>query len=343
MGELIRCPLCGSDKTRMNDARTRDKCVECGAEFNDYRPPLPEVPAPPPVGGVLMPDDQRMPSVDAEGYPTEAALLKLREWPITDCRGWLEYARSLWWARDWGWPTLEGEVSTGGWSGNESIIEAMQAAHSGIMWNAVWWNTRKGGHYTLALTEPTAPHPDTVRMDWLSTGGMKLVNPTGGGVPATGGAFLTVYGEDGTGSPSGYAQPTMRDCVDAAIDAARAAGDRSCFAHLASEDIGRAISEIRREITWLQECNPESARIYIASGYQLSRRSAEEDDRRVADAAESIRAKLASHQSLIKLLESILAVREPIGTYACPRCGKETPHEHATRAAGTTREEPRDE
>lgn len=91
---------------------------------------------------------------DADGYPTETALDRLRTWPVTDPKGWLEFARSLWWQRDWGWPALEGEVSTGGWSGNESIIGAMRDAH--ILWHQVWWQTRKGGHYLLFISRPDA-------------------------------------------------------------------------------------------------------------------------------------------------------------------------------------------
>lgn len=94
---------------------------------------------------------------DAEGYPTDEELQRLRDWDMADPRGWLDFARSLWHWADWGWPTPAVkseepiEVSTGGWSGNESIIEAMQQAHFGVLWHAVWEQTRKGGHYILSL------------------------------------------------------------------------------------------------------------------------------------------------------------------------------------------------
>lgn len=109
--------------------------------------------------GIGMTDDL----LDSDGYPTEYALEKLRTWSPTDPRGWLEFARSLWWMRDWGWPALEGEVSTGGWSGNESIIRAMQEAC--LLWHQVWWQTRRGGHYLLSMTDRA--HPDTARLDKL--------------------------------------------------------------------------------------------------------------------------------------------------------------------------------
>lgn len=84
-------------------------------------------------------------------YPTEDELQRLRDWPLNDPRGWLEFARSLWWMQDWGWPELEGEVSTAGWSGNEEIIDAMQDAHMGLLWHQVWESTRRGGHYMFAF------------------------------------------------------------------------------------------------------------------------------------------------------------------------------------------------
>lgn len=91
---------------------------------------------------------------DANGYPLDAELARLKEWPVADPKGFLEYARSLWWAADWGWPELEGAVSTGGWSGNEDIIEVMQEAQCGLLWHQVWWQTRRGGHHLLRLTDP---------------------------------------------------------------------------------------------------------------------------------------------------------------------------------------------
>jgi hypothetical protein len=90
-------------------------------------------------------------------HPTDEELTRLREWPLNDPRGWLEYARSLWRMQDWGWPELEGEVSTGGWSGNEEILDAMQDAHMGLLWHQVWHQTRRGGHYTLNLSLVARP------------------------------------------------------------------------------------------------------------------------------------------------------------------------------------------
>lgn len=36
-------------------------------------------------------------------YPTDDDLRRLREWPADDPAGWFDFARSIWWAADWGW------------------------------------------------------------------------------------------------------------------------------------------------------------------------------------------------------------------------------------------------
>ena len=83
-------------------------------------------------------------------YPTDDELKRLREWDLHDPRGWLEFARSIWWMADWGWKELE-HASTGGWSGNEEIIAVMQEAQMGLLWHQVWFSTRRGGHYTFEI------------------------------------------------------------------------------------------------------------------------------------------------------------------------------------------------
>lgn len=86
-------------------------------------------------------------------YPTEEELKRLREWPFGDGREWLEFARSIWHMQDWGWAEEirpgHNHASTGGWSGNEEIIDAMQ--DNWILWHVVWDSTRRGGHYVFLL------------------------------------------------------------------------------------------------------------------------------------------------------------------------------------------------
>jgi len=46
---------------------------------------------------------------------------------VTDPHGWLEFAREVWYYPEfWEVDGREHRLSTGGWSGNESVIGAMQ-------------------------------------------------------------------------------------------------------------------------------------------------------------------------------------------------------------------------
>lgn len=107
--------------------------------------------------------------MDRYEYPTEEQLETIRTWDWGDfknfdarvARLW-DYIKDLWWNVDWGWTittvTPEDEsiltsqigwtrrlVSTGGWSGNESIIDALM--DNGMFWQLCWVSSRRGGHY----------------------------------------------------------------------------------------------------------------------------------------------------------------------------------------------------
>jgi len=84
--------------------------------------------------------------MDADGYPTDAELQRVAEWPDVDATAWLAYVKTLWHWPEWGWRE-EGDstfISTGGWSGNEDVIAAMQ---KNFLWDVVLENYRRGGHY----------------------------------------------------------------------------------------------------------------------------------------------------------------------------------------------------
>lgn len=101
---------------------------------------------------------------DGDGYPTEAALEIVRIWHWGDARGWFEFIKSIWHMAPWGWRESEVDheyikdkkvyvynISTGGWSGNESIIWAMQKTN--MMWHLNWVQSRRGGHFIFELRE----------------------------------------------------------------------------------------------------------------------------------------------------------------------------------------------
>ena len=96
--------------------------------------------------------------LDDGGYPTDAALDIIRLWHWSDIKGWFEFVKSVWYSPSWGWSeglephdyeknkeVYRYNISTGGWSGNESIICAMQ--ENGMIWSLTWVQSRRGGHY----------------------------------------------------------------------------------------------------------------------------------------------------------------------------------------------------
>jgi len=101
------------------------------------------------------------PTFDAEGYPTEATLRRIRRWSIqtnADFEAVMDFAGRAWnwphlWVRERDWidpdypsfPTLRYVFSTGGWSGNESIVGAIEKNQMVQMIGA--WPWRRGGHY----------------------------------------------------------------------------------------------------------------------------------------------------------------------------------------------------
>ena len=99
-----------------------------------------------------------------DGYPTDDALQIIRIWHWSDPKGWFSFIKSIWYMYSWGWHEGEAEheynkddkvwrlsISTGGWSGNESIIQAMQ--DNIMMWHLNWVSSRRGGHYVFELHE----------------------------------------------------------------------------------------------------------------------------------------------------------------------------------------------
>lgn len=103
--------------------------------------------------------------LDDDGYPTEEALNRIKKWPWQD--GWVElfeFINSIWWMADWGWRQtygyngnnesyIEYNISTGGWSGNESIIDALQ--ENTMAWSFCWQQSRRGGHYIFTAKDTT--------------------------------------------------------------------------------------------------------------------------------------------------------------------------------------------
>lgn len=102
------------------------------------------------------------PTFDADGYPTVETLETIANWEIksnADIRALYSYCRSAWrWPNMFGCPTIEFygasnwiSCATGGWSGNESIISALE--RNLVFWGLCWLRSERGGSYRF-LTNP---------------------------------------------------------------------------------------------------------------------------------------------------------------------------------------------
>jgi hypothetical protein len=100
------------------------------------------------------------PTFDRDGWPTDATLDLIRNWPVEDTEGWFKFIFGCWethygsvlvkeaGASDWhkGFPVI---FATGGWSANESIIQAMQS-HS-VLWGTWWYSSTRGGRFEFRV------------------------------------------------------------------------------------------------------------------------------------------------------------------------------------------------
>ena len=93
------------------------------------------------------------PEFDKDGYPTESTLDAIRSWDVTTdgIQSLIEFCIQAWYGPDMTYKNAsdEYEFHTGGWSGNESIIEAMQ--ENRLFWALSWYSSKRGGHYLFKL------------------------------------------------------------------------------------------------------------------------------------------------------------------------------------------------
>ena len=93
--------------------------------------------------------------LDKDGYPTEAILKTIETWSFTEksIEDFLNLIKCLWSYPDRyvlsGKRILRLYLSTGGWSGNENVIEAMQ--RNAIFWMMCWQKSVRGGHFWFRI------------------------------------------------------------------------------------------------------------------------------------------------------------------------------------------------
>lgn len=95
---------------------------------------------------------------DKNGYPTEEALNQLRSFKLTDdtIALFLLLLQETWWRSEWGIDKkrqyrgfIRLTLHTGGWSGNEDIIDALQ--ENTVLWNSIYLSRKPGGHWQFKI------------------------------------------------------------------------------------------------------------------------------------------------------------------------------------------------
>lgn len=88
-------------------------------------------------------------------YPTKRQLAIIENWSFQEKgrRELLDYLKKWWWYPQFnfcvsGTRIITLTLHTGGWSGNEAIIEALQNSE---FWLFYWRESRRGGHYIFKI------------------------------------------------------------------------------------------------------------------------------------------------------------------------------------------------
>lgn len=92
-----------------------------------------------------------------EGYPDKEELEKIEKWPLRDVFGLVEFIDDLWqykfMNKGWAKGVFHYELHTGGWSGNESVIEALEKNRFVDRFCEKWL---RGGHFYFEI------HPESI-------------------------------------------------------------------------------------------------------------------------------------------------------------------------------------
>jgi hypothetical protein len=90
--------------------------------------------------------------VTEEGYPDEEELEAIEKWPVMEVFTLIRFVSGLWQYRvqfeDWRKGVFHFELHTGGWSGNESIIEALEKNRFVDRFCVKWL---RGGHWYFEI------------------------------------------------------------------------------------------------------------------------------------------------------------------------------------------------
>ena len=97
---------------------------------------------------------------DGDGYPSRGALTKIRNWKVRDqasLEAFWAFVRRTWKPPDYFQEHEPGHwyLSTGGWSGNEDVIRALDRNY--VFWSLCWQQSRRGGHYIFHIADRIRP------------------------------------------------------------------------------------------------------------------------------------------------------------------------------------------
>lgn len=88
-------------------------------------------------------------------YPTEKELKTIENWDYKDPIGLINFISPYFeengWIKITGKKIINLQISTGGWSGCESIIQALQN-HKNLFFPLYWLKSERGGHYWFKIT-----------------------------------------------------------------------------------------------------------------------------------------------------------------------------------------------
>lgn len=94
--------------------------------------------------------------LDDNDYPDEESLEKIKNWDLLEhgVEGLLDLIEenTNWSSRQIkrsGKNVIRYVYHTGGWSGNEDVVEAMM--HNFLFWSLSWWKSTIGGHYYFKI------------------------------------------------------------------------------------------------------------------------------------------------------------------------------------------------
>lgn len=95
----------------------------------------------------------KYPTFDADGYPTDETLDAIKLWPHQKSRELFAFIKAAWKYPDYFSEPENGvyRIVTGGWSGNESLIAALEKNF--IVRVTCWQSSSRGGLHKYELPE----------------------------------------------------------------------------------------------------------------------------------------------------------------------------------------------